>query len=179
MLRMCLAFVGSCAAVLLGAMACQSAEPIHPSLFRDPAATIQWTSPTAFVIGSSFRPDEPAVFEEIDAATGQRRPIDPPPVVEQPRKPRGRPGDSESAAPLPEAAASLAGPPRWSPDGSHVVVWEVSPAQEHPVHLVESAPDDRVEPRLQTLDYLKPGDRIEQRWPRLFTNDGAEIPISR
>lgn len=267
------AVFGFVIATLLAGVACLAAEPIDPSLLRDPAATIQWTSPTTLVIGSSFRPDEPTVFEEIDAATGQRRPlsdeaiaqaairrpesrplrsrtngpdtsivfrnlrtaavdlfwidqggrrhaygavapgdtrsqhtfaghawmvgtagrplgwirgerrpievlIDEQLPLEQPREPAER-AAAEASPPLPEAAAGLAGPPRWSPDGSHVVVWEVSPAQEHPVHLVESTPDDRVEPRLKTLDYLKPGDRIEQRWPRLFTKDGREIPVSR
>jgi hypothetical protein len=47
------------------------------------------------------------------------------------------------------------------------------------VHVIESAPPDRLEPRLLTREYLKPGDRIERRWPRLFTRDGAEIPIDR
>jgi dipeptidyl-peptidase-4 len=40
-------------------------------------------------------------------------------------------------------------------------------------------PADRLEPRLKTLQYLKPGDTIEQRWPRLFLRNGTEIPIAR
>jgi dipeptidyl-peptidase-4 len=91
---------------------------------------------------------------------------------------------AESPAPddnpsLPAAAAALGGPFAWSPDRRHVVAWEIVPAQRHPVHLVESAPRDRVEPKLVTLDYLKPGDRIEQRWPRLFASDGRELPLDR
>jgi dipeptidyl aminopeptidase/acylaminoacyl peptidase len=66
-----------------------------------------------------------------------------------------------------------------APGGRHVVAWEVVPAERHQVHLVESAPRDRVEPRLRTLDYLKPGDRIEERWPRLFRADGTEVPLDR
>jgi dipeptidyl aminopeptidase/acylaminoacyl peptidase len=58
-------------------------------------------------------------------------------------------------------------------------VFERIPAQEHPVHLIESAPKDRVEPRMRTIQYLKPGDRIEQRWPRLFARDGREVPVDR
>lgn len=80
---------------------------------------------------------------------------------------------------LPAAAAGLEGPPAWAPGHGHVVAWEVTQAQQHPVHLVESTPADRIEPRLKTLDYLKPGDTIEQRWPRLFDRDGREIPIDR
>jgi dipeptidyl-peptidase-4 len=88
----------------------------------------------------------------------------------EPARPRHR---------LPPAAAAFAGPYHWSPDGRFVVAWEVVPAQDHPVHLVESSPADRIEPRLRTIQYLKPGDRIEERWPRLFTAEGREIPIDR
>ena len=81
--------------------------------------------------------------------------------------------------PLPATASALHGPPEWSPDGAHVVVFDHVDAQKHPVHLVESAPKDRVEPRMRTIQYLKPGDVIEQRWPRLFTREGREIPLDR
>jgi dipeptidyl-peptidase 4 len=36
------------------------------------------------------------------------------------------------------------------------------------VHLVESAPRDQLQPKLRTLNYLKPGDAIEHASPRLF-----------
>ena len=32
---------------------------------------------------------------------------------------------------------------------------------------------------MRTIQYLKPGDIIEQRWPRLFTREGREIPLDR
>jgi len=69
--------------------------------------------------------------------------------------------------------------PSTAPDGRHAVAWEVVPAQEHPVTVVESSPGDQVQPRVRTLNYLKPGDRIEERWPRLFRADGTEVPIDR
>ncbi len=80
---------------------------------------------------------------------------------------------------LPPAAAALDGPPHWSPDGAFVVVFERTPAQRHPVTLVESAPRDQVQPKVRTINYLKPGDTIEQRWPRLFAADGREVPLDR
>jgi len=58
--------------------------------------------------------------------------------------------------------------PRASPDGRYVVASQVKPAQEHKVYMVESSPADQVQPKLKTIDYLKPGDRIEQERPRLF-----------
>ena len=101
------------------------------------------------------------------------------PAKDAPEPRDRRPRDEPQRPPLPEVAQGFAGPPSWSPDGTRVVVWDVAPAASHEVHLVESAPADRVEPRLKTLQYLKPGDAIEQRWPRMFTNEGTEIPIDR
>ncbi len=86
---------------------------------------------------------------------------------------------SVPARPLPAAAAALAGPHLWSPDGAAVACFEEVAEQPHPVHLVESSPGDRVEPRLRTIQYLKPGDRIAQRWPRLFRADGTEVSLDR
>ncbi|MFO0962257.1 MAG: prolyl oligopeptidase family serine peptidase [Phycisphaerales bacterium] len=81
--------------------------------------------------------------------------------------------------PLPAAAAKLEGPALWSPDRAHVVVFERTPAQRHPVTIVESSPRDQVQPKVRVIDYLKPGDQIEQRWPRLFAADGTERALDR
>jgi dienelactone hydrolase len=99
--------------------------------------------------------------------------------------PAGAPATPSSAeqpaAPpeLPADAAKLAGPALWAPGFGHVVVFERVAAQDHPVHLIESSPTDQVEPRMRTIQYLKPGDQIEQRWPRLFARDGHEVLVSR
>lgn len=67
----------------------------------------------------------------------------------------------------------------WSPDGAHLVALRTQPAQERKVHLVESSPKDQLQPRLKTIDYLKPGDRIAQSRPALFAvGDRREIPVS-
>lgn len=166
-----------------------AAEPDWESLLHDPVATVRWTGPTTLVIGSSGGAE---AWEEIDAQTGRRRRLEEPPAGvprdERPDRRRRRAaraerpnpdGTGEPSPPLPAAAAALAGPHRWAPGFGHVVAWEVEPAQQHPVHLVESSPRDRIEPKLVTFDYLKPGDQIERRWPRLFTRDGDEIPLDR
>ena len=57
---------------------------------------------------------------------------------------------------------------RWSPDSKKIAAFKTRPAQEHKVYLVESSPKDQVQPKLHTLDYLKPGDRVAQPMPRLF-----------
>jgi len=64
-----------------------------------------------------------------------------------------------------------------SPDGQHAVVWQYIPEQEHRVTLVESSPTDQIQPKLKTIQYLKPGDRVQIDRPRLFDLDRrSEIP---
>lgn len=66
----------------------------------------------------------------------------------------------------------------WSPDSTHFVVIKTKAAQEHPIHHIESSPTDRVEPKLHTQNYLKPGDEIALPRPHLFrATDFAEIPV--
>ncbi len=56
----------------------------------------------------------------------------------------------------------------WSPDSTHLVALRTEPAQEHKIYEVESSPKDQVQPKLRTLDYLKPGDKIAHPRPALF-----------
>lgn len=60
------------------------------------------------------------------------------------------------------------GQPIWSPDSTKCVIFKTIPAEEHKVYLVESSPKDQVQPKLHTLDYLKPGDRVAHQRPYLF-----------
>jgi dipeptidyl-peptidase 4 len=76
------------------------------------------------------------------------------------------------------AADRYEGRPTWSPDGTKFVLMKTVPAQEHKVYLVDSSPRDQVQPKLRTLDYLKPGDQIAQPKPHLFdATTGKEIPV--
>ncbi len=66
-----------------------------------------------------------------------------------------------------------------SPDGRHAVAWQVAPEQQHTVTLVDSSPKDQKQPKVKTIQYLKPGDRVQVDRPRLFDLDEArEIPTS-
>lgn len=171
--------------VLLATLALSSraAAQDWSALVRDPAAHVRWIDPDRVEVVPSHggaprtvdarEPDRrvPARIGAPAAGTVESRASDPL---------RPAPGPSPSSQPsLPPEAAALSGPRAWSPDARHVVAWEVEPAQSHPVHAVDSAPKDRLEPRLRTIEYLKPGDRIERRWPRLFRADGTEVPIDR
>ncbi len=59
-------------------------------------------------------------------------------------------------------------PDHWSPDGARVLGFCTEPEQRHELTLVESTPKDQLQPRRHVSQYLKPGDRITQRRPRLF-----------
>lgn len=56
-----------------------------------------------------------------------------------------------------------------------VFALKVKEGERREVHLVESAPRDRLQPKLRTLDYAKPGDAIQRASPRLFrlSRDGG------
>jgi len=55
-----------------------------------------------------------------------------------------------------------------SPDGTRLVALKTVPAEEHTVHMVESSPKDQLQPKLHSISYLKPGDRIAVTKPHLF-----------
>ncbi|KAJ3527024.1 hypothetical protein NM208_g10912 [Fusarium decemcellulare] len=63
-----------------------------------------------------------------------------------------------------------------SPDKRHAVAWQYHPKQDHKIHLVESSPDDQLQPKLHSIQYLKPGDRVRIDRPRLF-NLGSHIEV--
>lgn len=66
----------------------------------------------------------------------------------------------------------------WSPDSSHFVVLQVTKGDERKVTYVESAPRDQLQPKVHSYHYLKPGDRVAIRKPRLFrVSDKKQIPI--
>ena len=55
-----------------------------------------------------------------------------------------------------------------APDGSAMLGFRVAKGQTHHVHVVESSPRDQVQPKLHTMQYRKPGDRIDRPRPVLF-----------
>jgi dipeptidyl aminopeptidase/acylaminoacyl peptidase len=66
-------------------------------------------------------------------------------------------------------------PAYWSPDSKKLVVMQVRPGDEREIHLIESSPRDQLHPKLHTLRYAKPGDRIAQPRPRLFDVDQRRL----
>ncbi len=75
-------------------------------------------------------------------------------------------------------ADAFGGRMHWSPDSRKFVVLRTQPAEEHIVTVVESSPTNQVQPRVQTYNYLKPGDRIAVSKPHLFdAASGREISV--
>ena len=56
----------------------------------------------------------------------------------------------------------------WSPDSKHFVAIRVKPGSDRRVYLIESSPEDQVQPKLDSYPYLKPGDNVPIRKPHLF-----------
>jgi len=62
----------------------------------------------------------------------------------------------------------------WSPDSKRLIVMEVTPGQGREVTIVESSPDDQLQPKVHSFTYAKPGDKVRQEWPRLFDLETME-----
>ena len=56
----------------------------------------------------------------------------------------------------------------WSPDSTHLVGIQEKVGQNRQINFVESSPRDQEQPRLHTITYNKPGDKLPVARPRLF-----------
>jgi len=67
----------------------------------------------------------------------------------------------------------------WSPDSKHFVAMRHQPGGDRRVYLIESSPEDQLQPKLESYDYLKPGDNVPISKPHLFDVDAKrEIPVN-
>ena len=57
---------------------------------------------------------------------------------------------------------------QWSPDSTRLVVLRTRKGDERKVYLIESSPEDQLQPKLLDYSYLKPGDQIDIHKPHLF-----------
>jgi dipeptidyl-peptidase-4 len=60
------------------------------------------------------------------------------------------------------------GPLKWSPDSKKIVAFRTKHVASRQITIVQSSPPDQLQPKLKTIDYIKPGDPIEQPMPHLF-----------
>jgi dipeptidyl aminopeptidase/acylaminoacyl peptidase len=66
----------------------------------------------------------------------------------------------------------------WSPDSTMLLVLRTLKGDERKVYLIESSPEDQLQPKLHNYSYLKPGDKISIHKPHLFhISDRLHIPV--
>jgi dipeptidyl-peptidase 4 len=70
----------------------------------------------------------------------------------------------------------------WAPGGQAFAVMQTRAApSQRQVHLIESSPEDQLQPKLHAYDYTKPGDALDYARPKLFRlgEDGqaSAVPI--
>ena len=56
----------------------------------------------------------------------------------------------------------------WSHDSEKIATVQIRKGEDRKIHLIESSPKDQLQPKLHTLSYAKPGDRIDIAKPQLF-----------
>lgn len=57
---------------------------------------------------------------------------------------------------------------QWAPDSKKLATNKVRPNKPHIIYLIESSPEDQLQPKLHSRNYLKPGDALPQKQPSLF-----------
>lgn len=66
-----------------------------------------------------------------------------------------------------------------APGGAHGLAFQSTRVEPRQVPLLESSPEDGLQPELHWMDYPKPGDGRTQRRPRLFDlRSGKQIPVA-
>jgi len=66
----------------------------------------------------------------------------------------------------------------WSPDSTRLLVLRRCKGDDRKVYIIESSPDDQLQPKLHNYSYLKPGDKIPIDKPHLFhISDRLHIPV--
>ncbi|MEE3371912.1 MAG: prolyl oligopeptidase family serine peptidase [Planctomycetota bacterium] len=66
----------------------------------------------------------------------------------------------------------------WSPDSRYLIAVQQRVGDQREVHLIESAPQDQLQPRLHSFRYAKPGDRMPLPRVRLFdVMHRKQIPV--
>lgn len=66
----------------------------------------------------------------------------------------------------------------WSPDSKKLVSCKYRPAWIRKLRTVVSSPEEQLQPKMEEIDYIKPGDALPVKRPVLFlVNEGVQIPV--
>ena len=52
---------------------------------------------------------------------------------------------------------------RWSPDSTRLAVYRERPGYHRKIQYIESSPEDQLQPKYSTREYVKPGDALDIR----------------
>lgn len=63
----------------------------------------------------------------------------------------------------------------WSPDSRKIICCKYRPGADRQLTLISSSPQDQLQPKIETLDYLKPGDALPIRRPVAFLLDEEKV----
>ncbi|MDR0766570.1 MAG: S9 family peptidase [Odoribacteraceae bacterium] len=67
----------------------------------------------------------------------------------------------------------------WSPDSRRLVAFKYRPAWTRKLRTVVAAPADQLQPRIEEIDYVKPGDALPVRRPVLFIPaEGKQVEVA-
>lgn len=66
-------------------------------------------------------------------------------------------------------------PVHWSPDSKRIVFQKTKRVVPRKIHIIQTSPQDQIQPRLKEIDYPKPGDPIRQPMPCLFDLEGKKL----
>ena len=91
---------------------------------------------------------------------------------------RGQPKEEVQVSRDGTADAPYREPILISPDGTKLVALRVHRVSDRKVWVIESSPQDQLQPKLQSYSYPKPGDEIDRSWPMLFDLEARKpVPI--
>ena len=63
----------------------------------------------------------------------------------------------------------------WSPDSKKIICCKYRPGADRQLTSISSSPQDQLQPKIETLDYLKPGDALPIRRPVAFLLDEEKV----
>jgi dipeptidyl aminopeptidase/acylaminoacyl peptidase len=65
----------------------------------------------------------------------------------------------------------------WSPDSKQVAAMKIRPAEKQYFYLIESSPADQLQPKLHKREYVKAGDALPFKCPRIFNVETGETKV--
>ncbi|GAA4460413.1 S9 family peptidase [Nibrella saemangeumensis] len=67
---------------------------------------------------------------------------------------------------------------QWAPDAKKLATYKFRPNTKHLIYFVRSSPEDQLQPKLESREYLKPGDALPVRTPAIFLIDSRkQLPV--